>query len=217
MKELSVISGNQTLKGEKIRYIEFKRNKYFIYTLNEKDAEGYEKLYINKIVENEEDLITELEWEELKRNIPTFVKEIKSNKIVSFTDLNINDIVKGNLNYAKAFKLKVSIVDTIKKIEKKEEKVDIRSEINNLLSELNSQEKSINGLDSFLDKVDEQNIGMPINPNNKKDLEIEDLKEQLEGQKQENKELQNKIVDLQLQIDKYKSKLEQIKIMINQS
>ena len=75
MNEINVVSGEQSFNGEKIRYIEFNGNKYFLYTLNEKDNEGYEKLYINKIIDNEEDVITDSEWEELKNNIPTIVKE----------------------------------------------------------------------------------------------------------------------------------------------
>ena len=52
MMNVNVISGEESFKGEKIRYIEFNNTKYFLYTLNEKDEEGYEKLYINKIIDN---------------------------------------------------------------------------------------------------------------------------------------------------------------------
>lgn len=213
MNELNVISGEQSLSGEKIRYINFKNNNYFIYTLNEKDDEGYEKLYINKIIDDEEDVITESEWDDLKSNIPTIVKEIKNNNISSFKDLSINDVKRGNLNYAKAFKLKINIVDSIKKEEKE---VDIHSEINNLIKELSEQEKTINQLDSFLDKVDEK-IEKPINPNNRHEKDLEQLKQELEKEKEENRKLNNKLINLQTELDKYKEKLEQIKIMIEQS
>lgn len=214
MNEISVISGEQSLNGEKIRYINFNNNNYSIYTLNEKDDEGYEKLYINKIVDNEEDTITDSEWDELKSNIPTIVKEIKNNTITSFKDLSLEDIKSCNLKYSKAFKLKVNIVDSIKKEEKE---LDIHSEINNLIKELNQQERTINQLDSFLDKVDRNIIERPANPNNRYEKEMEQLKEDLEKQKNENKILQEKITILQLQLSKYKKKIEQIKIMIDQS
>ena len=213
MNEISVISGEQILNGEKIRYIKLNNQNYLIYSLNEKDEEGYEKLYINKIIDNEEDLITEPEWEELKRNIPVIVKEIKSNNITNFSDLDMTNIKRGNLKYARAFKLKVNIVDSIKN----RQEVDIHSEINNLLNELNSQEKSINELDNFLERIESNNVEVPVNPDNRYEIEYEKMKEELESTKQENEQLQTKIIDLQNEINKYKNKLEKIKIMIEQS
>ena len=68
-----------------------------------------------------------------------------------------------------------------------------------------------------MDKVDGNIIERPANPNNKYEKEMEQLKEDLEKQKNENKILQEKITILQLQLSKYKKKIEQIKIMIDQS
>ena len=218
MSKINVISREQTLEGERIRYIEYNKIKYFIYTLNEQDEEGYEKLYINKIVDNEEDLIIDSEWEDLKKKIPSIVKQIKNNKITEFIDLNVSDINKLDLDYSRAFKLKTNIVETIKK-----EEVDLNSELNSLLDELNAQEKSLNQLDSFLDNVD-KNVEAPINPDKRKDAEIEDLKKQLEEQKQLlnkqkqiNIELKNRLKKSELRANKFKLKLDKIKIMIEQS
>ena len=212
MNDLNVISGQESIKGKKVRYIEFDNINYFIYTLNEKDDEGYEKLYINKIIGNEEDVITDSEWDELKSNIPTIVKEIKNNNISSFKDLSLDDIKRGNLNYAKAFKLKINIVDAITK-EEKEEKLDVHSEINNLIKELHQQERSINPLDSFLDNIG-SSVEKPINPSNRKE---EELEQALEKEKEKKKKLKNMIVRLKKENIYYKKKLQQIKIMIEKS
>ena len=113
---IDVISRNEKIIGEKIRYINYKEYNYFIYTLNEID-EGYQKLYMNKLSNGEEDIISELEWEELKLVIPSIVKQIKTNNITDFEDLEISEIQTINLDYSKPFKLKNSIVDSIKKEE----------------------------------------------------------------------------------------------------
>ena len=46
--DVNVISENEKIIGEKIRYINYNDANYFIYSLKELDEEGYEKLYINK-------------------------------------------------------------------------------------------------------------------------------------------------------------------------
>lgn len=221
MKKIDVISGEQKLDGEKIRYIEINQEKFIIYTLNEIDNDGYEKLYMNKFIDNEEDLISDINWDKLKKEIPNIVKQIRNKAIVDFKDLNTNEINKVDLNYARAFKLKVSIVDSIKKEDEVE--VDLGSELNDLLGEIsNNQKDNVDDLDSFLENIESNNEttkdNVEINNNSSESqFEIEQLKEELNRQKKTNELLQNKIIELEIELNKYKEKLNQIKIMIEES
>lgn len=223
---IDVISRNEKIIGEKIRYINYKEYNYFIYTLNEIDEDGYQKLYMNKLSNGEEDIISELEWEELKLVIPSIVKQIKTNNITDFEDLEISEIQTINLDYSKPFKLKNSIVDSIKKeehinkmdeelqglmdgIEKK--KVDSFDELDQFL---NNYEEELNAYEEELNKIE-----LPIRPDseinykeNTNDLII--LKQELENERQEKQDLQKQNEELQSELNKYKEKLERIKIMI---
>ena len=217
MKKIDVISGEQKLDGEIIRYIEMNKEKYIIYTLKEIDDEGYEKLYINKYVDNEEDLISDINWDELKKEIPNIVKQIRNQDITSFKDLNLSEVEKVNLNYSRPFKLKVNVVDSIKK----EEDVNLESELNNLLGEISTVDEENNNqenneLDKFLediDKKEEVEESTAKTPTESK-IEIDQLKEEVKRQKQTNELLQNKIIELEIELNNYKSKLNDIKSMI---
>lgn len=224
---IEVISGSEKLTGEKIRYINYNDVNYFIYSLNERDEEGYEKLYMNKITNGEEDIISDLEWEELKKIIPNIVKQIKSNNIIDFEDLELVDIEKINLNYSKPFKLKIGIVESIKKEEVKMEKIeeDLQELINGISKEAND---SVDELDEFLNNYEEElnkyeeelnKVEVPIRPDvEQKDIEdingVEELKEELQEERNKNEELEKKIEELEMELNKYKDKLERIKIML---
>lgn len=212
--EINVISGNEKLIGEKIRYIEYDNISYCIFSLQEQDDEGYEKLYINKIVNNSDDIIEENEWENLKKIIPSIVKQIKSNSIIDFNDLNLNDIEEVDLNYSKPFKLKSNIVSSIKK----EKDIDkIEEELESLIGNITLNEKNdINELDAFLNNYEEElnKIELPIRPDIVQNEPEKDLNELLEQEKNKNEELNDKIIELEKQLADYKEKIERIKIML---
>lgn len=230
--DIDVISGNEKIIGEKIRYINYNDANYFIYSLKEIDEEGYEKLYINKIYNNEEDIINDIEWEELKKIIPTIVKQIKADNIIDFKDLDLKSIENINSNYSRPFKLKSSIVSSIKKVEKiykiEEELQELvnrtSNETNNTIDDLdeflNNYEEELNNYEEELNKNEEElnNIEVPIRPdfeeNDKQEIEEKQLKEALEQEKNKTQELQKKIEELELEINKYKDKIERIKIML---
>ena len=247
MEKISVISGDQTLNGEKIRYIELDRAKYIVYTLNEIDEDKYEKLYINKFVDNEEDLISDGNWDELKKKIPTIVKQIKSKNIVDFSDLDFDDISKVSLNYSRAFKLKVDIVNSLKKESSKEEvivnekkgdsdvteketSIENTSEViekNDSLEQTKEDDeksstvmKSSDDLDEFLNNISGGNNKKEnriIEGLNESEIEIQQLKEELEKEKKTNDMLQNKIISLEVELKQDKELLNQIKIMVEKS
>lgn len=221
--EIDVITASENLKGEKIRYINYNNQNYLIFSLKEVDIEGYEKLYINKIVNENEELIDDVEWEEIKKMIPVMVKEIKTNEIISFNDLEINKIKSVNLDYSRPFKIKASIVDEIKKEEI----------IPNNMEEIKEEDKEDNeeylealDIDDFLNNYDEEirqneeelnKVEVPIRPdfdNNIINTEKNDINEELEREKNKIIELQKEIEELKSENSNYKDKLERIKIML---
>ncbi|MBE6159595.1 MAG: hypothetical protein E7157_00920 [Lactobacillales bacterium] len=224
---IEVISGSEKLTGEKIRYINYGGEKYFIYSLKEHDEDGYEKLYMNKITNGEEDIISDLDWEELKKVIPSIVKQIKTNNIFDFEDLEISEVERINLNYSKPFKLKIDIVKSIKKEEVKIEKME--EELQELISGISKQANdSVDDLDAFLNNYEEElnkyeeelnKVEVPIRPDieqtNIQDInEIDKLKELLEQEINNKEELSRKVEELESELNRYKDKLERIKIML---
>ena len=222
---IEVISGSEKITGEKIRYINYDNDNYIIYSLKEQDEEGYEKLYINKITNKEEDIISDLEWEELKKVIPIIVKKIKINNIIDFNDLDLSEINKINLKYSKPFKLKKDIVKSIKKENLKIEH-DLQELINDIPEQVNA---SIDDLDKFLNNyeeelnrievpinpnIEEKEMEIPINPNTEELNEIDNLKELLEEEINKKEELTKKVEELENELNMYKDKLERIKIML---
>jgi len=222
---IEVISGSEKITGEKIRYINYDNDNYIIYSLKEQDEEGYEKLYINKITNEEEDIISDLEWEELKKVIPIIVKQIKINNIIDFNDLDLSEINKINLKYSKPFKLKKDIVKSIKKENLKIEH-DLQELINDIPEQVNA---SIDDLDKFLNNyeeelnrievpinpnIEEKEMEIPINPNTEELNEIDNLKELLEEEINKKEELTKKVEELENELNMYKDKLERIKIML---
>lgn len=221
---INVISGSEELTGEKIRYINYNNINYFIYSLKEQDEEGYEKLYMNKVVTDEDNFISDFEWEELKSVIPSIVKQIKSDNITDFVDLDVKQIETINLEYSRPFKLKIGIVDSIKqevKIEKIDEelqelvndtpKEDVNNSIDDLDEFLNNYEEELNKYEEELNKVE-----LPIRPDVEKAEEPENLeiKDQLIEEKNKNEQLEKKIEELETELNRYKDKLERIKIML---
>lgn len=221
---INVISGSEELTGEKIRYINYNNINYFIYSLKEQDEEGYEKLYMNKVVTDEDNFISDFEWEELKSVIPSIVKQIKSDNITDFVDLDVKQIETINLEYSRPFKLKIGIVDSIKqevKIEQMDEelqelvndtpKEDVNNSIDDLDEFLNNYEEELNKYEEELNKVE-----LPIRPDVEKAEEPENLeiKDQLIEEKNKNEQLEKKIEELETELNRYKDKLERIKIML---
>lgn len=212
---INIMSGNEKILGEKIRYIKYHDQNYIIFSLKEQDEEGYEKLYINKITNDNEDVIEESEWEELKNVIPSIVKQIKLNYIMDFEDLDLKEIDKVDLMYSKPFKLKINIVEIIKKTENI---AKIEEELEELVGNgtLENNIIDVDDLDEFLNNYEEKlnEFELPIRPDTTETESEEDIKIELEKQKNINDELNNKIEELETELTLYKEKLERIKIML---
>lgn len=216
MNNVTILYGGQKLVARKIRYFKYNDINYFIYCLNEIDSDGYTKLYIVKLKNNIEQVIDDNDWDSIKNIIHTVVKEIKTNNIESFVDIDSNEIKEIDSNYSRPFKLKKTLVDTI-----------AYEEMDN---EINSKEKILERLEEFLKNPimdePEEDLSAPIKPtseiikkidkepiqNQNEDLdsimkELSENKRYCEELKIENQKLQKDVIN-------YKEKIEYIKGII---
>lgn len=217
MENVNVIINGQQMSAKKIRYINYGSSNYLIYTLNEKDEDGYVKLFINKIVNNEEYIISDFEWDGLKSFIPTLVREIRANTITSFDDLEIDLIDKINIDNARAFKLKEEIVNSIIKEPKIESLNLLGQEITQLFDEKpaeSQEQQSLNKLEEFLKNPvmeEPEEVQLPIKPKEEKadlSVELRQAEEEIERLQKEKEELEN-------EIEKYREKLENIRAILD--
>lgn len=100
-------------EATKVRYFKYNDNCYFVYTLDEIDNEGYVKLYIKKMVGDEDRAITDDEWPNVKNIVQEVFKEIKAGTHYSYEDLNFNTINEIMDSGSRIFKLKKEVVDII--------------------------------------------------------------------------------------------------------
>lgn len=215
MNNVTILYGGQKLVAKKIRYFKYDDTNYFIYCLNEIDPDDYTKLYIVKLKNNIEQVIDDNEWDSIKNIIHTVVKEIKTNNISSFTDINSNEIGEIDSNYSRPFKLKKTLVDTIAYEE---------------LEEINSKEKILERLEAFLknpimDEPDE-NLSTTVKPTseiiknidnetpNTIDTDSTDILKELNETKNYCESLKIENQKLQKDVNDYKEKIDYIKGVI---
>lgn len=107
----------ESFPTEVIRYFNFNGQKYFIFTLNEKDDNGYIQLYVARI-ENEYgklsmDTITdENEWTNFKKEIQKIVVNNR-NGVGNTTDLDYNELNNMTVTQFRVFKLKESVAQEL--------------------------------------------------------------------------------------------------------
>lgn len=213
MESIVVKSNGEKIDGKIVRYINYKNENYIIFTLKEIDKENYQKLYINKIVDNEEEVIMDLEWEDLKKEIPTIVKEIKNNNMVDVIDLDIDSIDTIDMKYSRAFKLKEKIVKSIINQKTSDTIKQIDDDLKSITEEVEDLENN-DGNVAETSESEKTDVEIPVNPK-------EEKKEENLGDSEEKKSstdnLENKVVELEEKVKKYEEIIEKIKIMINES
>lgn len=105
---------NETINVTVIRYFELNSNRYFIYSLNEIDAQNYVKLYISKINATNEGMVSanitdETEWNAVKEEIKNIVRDNKSG-VATVKDLDFNELNSLQIKESRAFKLSNQLV-----------------------------------------------------------------------------------------------------------
>ncbi len=106
---------NSNLNISVVRYFMSNTIKYLIYTLNEKDENGYIKLYASRISDASltEKIVDENEWNYIKELIKVIVKEAKEGELKTVTDLNLKDLTAVKVNTYRLFKLADNVVNML--------------------------------------------------------------------------------------------------------
>lgn len=109
---------NQALTVDVVRYFRMNGNRYAIVTLREQDEQGYVKLYVVKIFEENGTLasmnvVDETEWASVKEIIKEIIKNVKENQPVSVEDLDYNKLQGIKLGDNRVFKLLSNLVSML--------------------------------------------------------------------------------------------------------
>lgn len=114
---LSYENGN-TFSVYVVRYFRFKTNVYLIYTLQEKDARDYMKLYVVKIMKELNENVSQTvrrndEWKLMKGIVKTILTEIKNQQLTSIEDLDPTDLEGMTVYESKKFFIASDLVDVL--------------------------------------------------------------------------------------------------------
>lgn len=116
MKKINIINvNNQAIEVDAIRYFKNNENKYFVYSLNELDGMGYIRLYVTKIVMEENqvqgiNIADETEWTTVKDVIKQIIRENRDGSPVTVTDLALVSLANGFIKETRVFKLQSNLV-----------------------------------------------------------------------------------------------------------
>ena len=119
MKKINVLdSGNNKVQVFLVRFFRYNNNNYFIYTLQEQDVDGYEKLYLVKVMEEfgrylSYHISDNEEWRRTQPILKTLLREIKYNKTRTFRDLDSNLLNNMRIEKTRVFKLDRNFVDIL--------------------------------------------------------------------------------------------------------
>ena len=179
MKKVYVMDNRGREKvADKIAYFKIEDKKYFIYTLNEVDSEGYLKLYIKQFENGEDIEILDIEWEHVKGLVQEVLRQMRDGVINTYELLDFDDVTEVMENGARVFKLKQEIVDQIKEQDLKEENDNYDFEnvddfSNALIEAFKKAAKKPKVLENIEEKVDnlllpeeeeEKEISIPVTP-----------------------------------------------------
>lgn len=156
-----------------VRYFEYNGLNYLIFDKNEKDENGYIKLYINKEQNGVVSPITDEEYAEIKTVFQRILKANRDSLALPVNDLNLN-VPEIKVNPSKAFKLAENIVELLGKNKKTFESNNIgdmnsQAPINNPFNSgvINNNEPVMNNNDNFMSRFNNQaNPFNSVNTNN---------------------------------------------------
>ena len=112
---LNDVKGN--IKVAVVRYFTINGIDYLIFSLNEKDDQGYVKLYCTKIINENgnkfaKNIIDENEWSNVKKEIQVIVGINRSGEMYT-KDLDYKQLENVQINETRVFKLQESIVNEL--------------------------------------------------------------------------------------------------------
>lgn len=208
---------NENVNATVIRYFELNSNKYFIYSLNEIDAQNYVKLYVTKIGLSNGQIISsnitdEGEWNLIKEEIKNIVRDNKSG-VAEVTDLDFNELNSLQVKESRAFKLSnqlVLLLSANKQV--KEEIVEQSFGIDPIVSEKDEVAVDTPTFNVEANSIEPQNIGptadFDINPqleNQSNEVAVDNFKELYEKELEKNQQLNMELEQLKAKIDEIKN------------
>lgn len=109
---------NQALNVQAIRYFSMDDKRYFAFSLNEIDEQGYVKVYVSKVLGLNGtiaayDIIDETEWAKVKEVVKSIIKANREGNPVPVTDLDMNPLHNIKVNGQQAFKLMPNLVEWV--------------------------------------------------------------------------------------------------------
>lgn len=123
MKVFMINPNNERFEAEIVRYFQNINDKYIIYTLGEKDANGFQIVYATKIVNDGgirvgKTITDENEWVLVKNFIKETVNQNKNNQPLTIQDANPAEILELKIDSTRPFKLQAVVVDMFAKNQK---------------------------------------------------------------------------------------------------
>jgi len=119
MKKINLLYENGNIFSVYVvRYFRFKTNVYLIYTLQEKDAREYMKLYVVKIMNELNEKVSQTvrradEWKLMKGIVKTILTEIKNQQLNSIEDLDPTELEGMTIYESKNFFIASDLVDVL--------------------------------------------------------------------------------------------------------
>ncbi len=119
MQKMSAFNqNNQPLEIEIIRYFKVNDKKYLIFTLEEKDEQGYIKVYVSKILGLNGtlaayDIIDETEWASVKDLIKKIIKANREGGALEIEDLSLERLNNIKINGQQVFKLIGNLIELL--------------------------------------------------------------------------------------------------------
>src|SRR5574344_2366486 len=99
MKKINILVNNVLKEVNAIKNFKIDNNKYFIYSLDEIDEEGYQILYVVKVVSSDNILLGSgmleaTEWSKFVESIKEIIKCNKEGKPINIENLNVDNLEK---------------------------------------------------------------------------------------------------------------------------
>ncbi len=114
MKINAIIPTGETASVGLVRYFEAYGKKYFVYTLNEKDEQGFVKLYVCKVNNGIGEFIDDDgEWKSIKDEFKKIIGENSENNSTTANDLNPRELANINVKGHRVIKLMENYVNSL--------------------------------------------------------------------------------------------------------
>lgn len=140
MKVFMINPNNERVEVDVLRYFQNMNDKYVVYSLGEKDANGLQVVYAIKIgndggVRVGQNITDNNEWELVKRFIRETVSQNKNNQPLTIQDVNPAEIAELKIDSMHPFKLQVPVVEMFEKNQKSFDIVQTEAPVENHVEE----------------------------------------------------------------------------------